>query len=417
MTSFVGRHSELSTLRRLLSDARLVSLIGPGGIGKSRLAIELARNLDKQYADGIWWVDLTSTTDPADLPGAIASALPLHGAGPAAERIVSWLAHKSALLVLDNCEQLVGSVAQFTEACLKRDPNLTIVATSREALGVAGETRLLIGPMNAEEAVTLFEERRLLVQPKSHIADSDREVVEDICNRLDNLPLAIEMAAARLDMMTEADLLANLTDRFRVLRAGTRSAPERHQALVATIDWSYRLLREDESKLFRRVSVFRGGFTLNGAQAVCADHETSVLEALGGLVRKSMVIAERTEMLGTRYRLLESLRAYAESALHETGDAPMTLRKHYEYFSLVIAAPPGGSSLVSDPVADEASKRAELENFYAAVTWARDNTDDMGMEMATKVAYYPFGDIASAQRRLLDLLDRSPADGKVRIRV
>ena len=258
--------------------------------------------------------------------------LELPGRGSAQDVVASWLAARKALLVLDNCEHLVADCATFSQRALERCTQLNI-ATSREPLGVPGEARWPVAPLRDPDAVQLFEARARLVSPDFKMATGNLEPVTRICERLDRLPLAIEMAAARLDVMSEQELLTNLNDRFRFLTSGTRTAPQRQQTMAAAIDWSYRLLTDHEARLFRRLAVFQGGFTAEGAGAVCSDGiETNLIDVLARLVQKSMVVADRLDS-GTRFRLLESHHDFASERLRESGELDAMQKSHFDYFN------------------------------------------------------------------------------------
>jgi predicted ATPase/DNA-binding CsgD family transcriptional regulator len=414
LTSFVGRNAELSALKSLLARSRLVTLTGAGGSGKTRLAVELGRACLGDWPGGVWWVELAPVDDPSQVPSAVAAALQLPELGQAQEVVTEWLAARRAVLVLDNCEHLVAACAEFCQAALQSCPELTIIATSREALGVPGEHRWSVSSMPATDAVRLFEARAQLIAPDYTVTPGNLETATQICEHLDGMPLAIELAAARLDMLTEHELLAQLSDRFRLLKAGSRTAPQRQQTMMATIDWSHRLLTEDEALLFRRLSVFRGGFTLESAQAVCADGIAgSALDALAGLVRKSMVVAERAERPRSRYRLLESQLAYAEDRLRETGELELVRRRHYEYFQESLTARtlcPPSQNLAAYGRADWIAQ--ESGNLWAALAWARNNADDLGLSFAVD-----FGprDFTQIRRLLADLLSHSLTQGTVRV--
>jgi len=413
LTTFVGRRAELSALKSALARSRMITLTGAGGSGKTRLAAELGRACLGLRPGGVWWVELAPVDDPRQVPGAVVAALQLPGQGPAQQVVTAWLAARRGVLVLDNCEHLVGACAEFCQAALQRCPDLTIVATSRESLGVPGEVRWPVSSMPATEAVQLFEARAQLVAPNYKVTPSNLETVTQICGRLDGMPLAVELAAARLDMLTEQELLAHLTDRFRLLKSGSRNAPERQQTMMATIDWSYRLLSQDEALLLRRLSVFRGGFTLESAQAICGDGiSAGVLDVMAGLVRKSMVVADHAEGSRSRYRLLESQLVFAEDRLRETGELEVARRRHYQYYRECLAArTPWTPS--RNPAAGFVDWIAqESGNLWAALEWARDNADDLGLSFA--VDYGP-RDFTQARSFLADLLARSPSQGKVRV--
>jgi non-specific serine/threonine protein kinase len=345
------------------------------------------------------------------MPGAVVASLQLPGRGAARDLLAAWLAPRQSALVLDNCEHLVTACAEFSQAMLERCAQLTIIATSREPLRVAGEARWPVPPLAARDARDMFEARARSVFPQFEVAASNRQVVTEICERLDRMPLAIELAAARIGTMTEQELLGQLSDRFRVLRGGFRTAPERLQTMSAAIDWSYRLLSEDEAMLFRRLSVFRGGFTLENAEAICAEGTTaSTLDLVAGLVQKSMVVAERSKGSAGRYRLLESQLAYAEDRLREAGEFDRIHERHYRYFSDRVSA--GGirfGRLMAAWMAPESS------NMWAALGWARDHAEDMGLGLAAQLTYDTFGDLAQMRILLEELLRVSPAGASVRM--
>ena len=395
LTSFVGREAELRSLKELLGRSRMVTLTGTGGSGKTRLAAEVAKANASLWPDGVWWIELSGTDD---VSGAVVATLELPGRGSAQDVIASWLAARKALFVLDNCEHLVAECATFSQRLLERCAQLTIIATSREALGVPGEARWPVAPLRDLDALQLFEARARLVSPDFKMATGNLDPVTRICNRLDRLPLAIEMAAARIDVMSEQELLSNLNDRFRFLTSGTRTAPQRQQTMAAAIDWSHRLLTENEARLFRRLAVFQGGFTAGGAEAVCADViETNVIDVLARLVQKSMVVADRFDR-GTRFRLLESHHEFASGRLRESGELEAMQKSHYDYFS----------SRHWGPV--------ESANFWHAVSWARENAQDGGLGLALEIADSDFGHQARAGTLILDLLEHSKPTETLRVK-
>jgi predicted ATPase/DNA-binding CsgD family transcriptional regulator len=395
LTSFVGREAELRSLKRLLSTSRLVTLTGTGGAGKSRLASELAAANSSLWPDGVWWIELAATDD---VSGAAVASLELPGLGPAQEVVASWLAARKALLVLDNCEHLVADCATFCHRVLERCPGLNIIATSREALGVPGEARWPVSSLRDPDAALLFEARARLVSPDYKIATRNLDSVTRICERLDGLPLAIEMAAARIDVMSEQELLTNLNDRFRFLTSGTRTAPQRQQTLSAAIDWSHRMLSDDEARLFRRLAVFQGGFTPESAEAVCSDGvEPNLIDLLARLVQKSMVVADRLDS-GTRFRLLESHHEFANARLRESGELEAMQKRHYDYFNLRHWEP------------------VESANFWSAVGWGRENAADDGLALALEIADSDFGHQARAGELILDLLEHSKPSATLRVK-
>ncbi|TME22953.1 MAG: LuxR family transcriptional regulator [Chloroflexi bacterium] len=365
LTSFVGREAELRALKALVRNARLVTLTGTGGAGKSRLAAEVAGAAREAWPDGIWWVELAAETD---VGAAVVANLELPGRGSPQQVASSWLAPRRVLLILDNCEHLVAECASFAHALLERCPQLTILATSREPLGVPGEVRWPVSSLGDPDALSLFEARARLVVPGFKVASPNREPVAAICDRLDRLPLAIEMAAARLDIMSERELLSNLTDGFRLLASGARTVPERQQTMAAAIDWSHRLLTADEAQLFRRLAVFHGGFTLDAVRSICSDAAGDSVGVLTGLVQKSMAVAERLEDGSTRYRLMEKWKA------------------------------------------------RESANFWAALDWAREKVDDAGLTLAIELAESEFFDQARLRNVLIDRLERATAKDQARAR-
>ena len=396
LTSFVGREAELRSLKTLVRTSRMVTLIGTGGAGKSRLAAEVARATRDAWPDGVLWVELAAESD---VGGAVVANLELPGQGSPEQVVSSWLASRRALLILDNCEHLVAECAVFAQGLLERCPELTVLATSREPLGVQGEVRWPVSSMGDPDALSLFEARAKLVSPNFKVATPNREPVAAICDRLDRLPLAIEMAAARLDVMSERELLANLNDGFRLLASGSRTVPERQQTMAAAIDWSHRLLSPQEARLFERLAVFQGGFTLEAARAVCSEPGVeSVLASLASLVQKSMVVPEKLDDGSTRYRLLESHHDYALDKLRESGEIDDFQRRHHDYF------------------ASQRWKRRESANFWAAVSWARDNTDDAGLALAVELAESEFSDQARMRTLLMDRIGRAPKRDAVRAR-
>ncbi len=396
LTSFVNREAELRALKPLVRSSRIVTLIGTGGAGKSRLAAEVAKANHDAWPDGAWWIELAAETG---VGGAVVASLELPGRGAPEDVVASWLATRRALLILDNCEHLIAECARFSQLLLERCPELTILATSRESIGVPGEVRWTVASLGDPEAVALFEARARLVSPEFKVGPDNREPVVAICSRLDGLPLAIEMAAARLDLMSERELLANLNDRFQLLASGARTVPERQQTMAAAIDWSYRLLITDEGQLFRRLAVFHGGFTLEAARAVCSDADgREVLDILRRLAQKSMVVADRLDDGTTRYRLMESHQDFARERLVESGELDQLQRRHYEHFQ----ARPWTAR--------------DSANYWSAADWARDNTDDAGLGLALDLADSEYWDQTRARSLLTDRIARAPARTATRAR-
>ena len=330
LTRLIGRGPELARIRNLMETERLVTLTGSGGCGKTRLAVEFALEWLTIGADGVWFVDLAPLAEAALVPHLVLTSIGAREVPgqPVLATLASCLGPRSALLVFDNCEHVIEACAELAESLLQECPGLRVLATSREALGVGGEVKFRVpslafpsahdGPMTVEaignyEAVRLFVDRARLVQPDFSLTAATSESVAQVCCQLDGIPLAIELAASRLNVLSPNDLLARLEDRFQLLAAATGRRPTRHQALRATVDWSYQLLTDSEKLLFMRLSVFAGGFTLAAAEDMGSDEgveSTEILDLLARLSDKSLVVCEEPAV-GVRYRLLDTLRHYA----------------------------------------------------------------------------------------------------------
>ncbi|MFG1666445.1 BTAD domain-containing putative transcriptional regulator [Streptomyces sp. Y7] len=345
LTSFVGREPDIEAIRGDLTAARLVTLLGPGGAGKTRLSQEAAERVRDGAPDGVWLAELAPVDDPEAVPEAVLTALGaretvLYGAGAEAmragtdrhddpvDRLAEHCAKRRMVLILDNCEHVVEAAARLVEELLERCPELTVLATSREPLGVPGELLRPVEPLPEPFALRLLADRGAAARPGFRIAD-DPEGCAEICRRLDGLPLAIELAAARLRMLTPRQIADRLDDRFRLLTSGSRTVLPRQQTLRAVVDWSWELLDEDEREVLRRLSVFAGGCDLAAAEAVCGP---AALEALGSLVDKSLVVAAAPGDAGMRYRLLETVAEYAAERLDETGRRAEAERAQLTYY-------------------------------------------------------------------------------------
>jgi predicted ATPase/class 3 adenylate cyclase/DNA-binding CsgD family transcriptional regulator len=349
LTEFVGREAAIADLRHVVESARLVTLTGVGGCGKTRLAVQLAADLVDRYPGGTWWSDLSQVTDPDLIPQVLASALGLRSEPdrPLLETLFDQLREQDTLVVLDNCEHVLGACATFAEQLLCAAPGLSVLATSREPLGITGEVTWRCPSLDGEEAVRLFRARAALVRPGYSFEESEEEAIVTLCERLDGLPLAIELAAARTRLLAPSRISAGLDDRFRLLTGGTRGAVSRQQTLEASVAWSHDLLSEAERTLFRRLSVFAGGFTLEAAEAVGSNGDIdsyAVFGLLGQLVDKSLVQAHTS---GTsRFRMLETLRQYAGHRLVEAGESDAVRDRHLAWFQLLAerAAPQIGGA-------------------------------------------------------------------------
>lgn len=394
LSSFIGRDRELEELRGSLGKHRLVTLTGPGGVGKTRLAVSLANRLSAAYRDGVWLVELGSLNEPGLVSQAVAYALGVRerfGQGPQ-ESIVDALIDQQLLLLLDNCEHLLESCAHVADALLRACPDVTVLTTSRQPLGITGEvicqvstlglparTRPREDSMKAE-AVRLFIERVGLTGSGVVIADENVDLAADICRRLDGLPLAIELAAARVRALGVEQVARHLDDPLHLLTAGNRVAPERQRTLRGTIEWSYRLLTEPEQRFFACLSVFAGGCDLESAEAVFGEdfaNAETALDLLASLVDKSLVCIETSTLGAVRYRMLETLREYARERLQATEQWKHVHEKHARFFS-ALAERIGTEWL--GPHESTAHMRAmcEYDNMRAALRWLIDTSDAEG---------------------------------------
>jgi len=337
LTSFVGRDAEMTQVRALLSDSRLVTLTGAGGVGKTRLALQVAAGVLAEFPAGVWLAELAPLTDPALIPVTVARALRLRDVRGRStmDTITGFLGARRALVLLDNCEHLLDGCARLAEELLRACQGLVILATSREPVVVAGEATWLVPSLPVGgEAVELFADRGRLARPGFAVTAENGEAVAEICRRLDGIPLAIELAAARLRAFTPAEIAAGLHDRFRLLTGGARTAARRQQTLRASVDWSHALLTETERVLLRRLAAFAGGFDLDAARAVAAGdglRPDELLSLLAQLVDKSLVAAEESRE-ATRYRLPETVRQYAAEKLADSGEADQVRTRQRGYF-------------------------------------------------------------------------------------
>lgn len=349
LTSFVGRRREVTEARRLLATSRLVTLTGIGGVGKTRLALRVAAEAQRTFDDGVRLVEFGERRDAQLVTETVAIALGLReqAAVPTTEVLVDYLSTRNLLLVLDNCEHLIDAVAKLAETLLRASPELRILATSREPLAIGGEMVLRVPPMSFPvpdrstplralaqyEAVNLFVERAATAVPGFELTDENRETVVAICSELDGLPLPIELAAARLRAMSVDQVLARLTDRFRLLTGGSRAAPDRQQTLRMSIDWSHELCTPVEQELWRRLSIFPRGFELDAAEEIAAGDLTphALLDVITSLVDKSILICEEHSGI-VRYRLLETLRDYGREHLHAAGEYADLRRRHRDWY-------------------------------------------------------------------------------------
>src|SRR5579863_6627862 len=409
ITSFVGRDFDLLTVAEALAKHRLVTLVGAGGVGKTRLAMQVGADLLDHYEDGVWLIELAPLSDNDLIPSTVASVFHVGEAAnkTITESIVHALKARRALIIFDNCEHVVEPAARLIDAILRSCPHIRIIATTRQGLGIAGEVVHRVaslavpessGRLTAEDAmrhgaIALFVERAIAATESFRLTDENAPVVARLCNRLDGIALAIELAAPRLKALSLEQLEARLSERFRILTGGSRTALPRQQTMRALVDWSYDLLTSDEKTLFRRVAVFAGGWSLDAASAICSDEkieEWAVLDLLQSLVDKSMVVAKLSGS-EQRYRLLESTRQYAHELLEKSGELePMQVR-HAQWFlefakrveSLRDSTPTKAGLALIDP---------DLDNVRAALDWALAERHDieLGSALAANIYEYWF---------------------------
>ena len=416
LSSFVGRRSELEELSGAVRSSRLVTLTGPGGVGKTRLAVEAAAILREEHRDGAWLVEFASVTEPAGVARAVAGALGAAVVGlvgppspdSTAELIVRFLAGRSLVVVFDNCEHVIGQTAALAETLAGTVPGLRLIATSREPFGVPGEVLVPVGPLALPAAVELFVDRARAVRPGFTADGHTRPVIDDICRRLDGLPLAVELAAARLRSLTLATLAERLDDRFRLLTVGARTALPRQQTLRAVVDWSYDLLFEDERRLFARLSVFAGGCDLDAAEAVCADDQVpigEVLDVFSRLVDKSLVAAPDAGR-DARFIQLQTLWQYGRDRLDESGEADAMCARHAAYYRQMAQDAHEGLRGATGPMWRE-RLTSELGNLRAALDWFIARGDaDAALSLASGMAWLWFinSDVVEGARWLGDAL-------------
>jgi predicted ATPase/DNA-binding SARP family transcriptional activator len=410
LTSFIGRETEVEAIAELLAQNRLVMLMGAGGIGKTALSIQMGQQLVDTFPDGAWLVDLVPISDPALLPQTIAYTLGLRESSnrPISDILLDFLKDKEILLILDNCEHVIQAAAQFSALSLQACSGLKILANSREKLDIAGEFAFSVPPLSIPqvlqtetwvqwhqyEAVRLFVERATAVLPIFQVTPDNIEPLVQICQQLDGIPLAIELAAARVNMLSTKQISARLDDRFRLLTGSGRTVVPRQQTLRALVDWSWELLSETEQALLPRLSVFAGGMNLNAVEAVCASDGLDaydLLDLLTSLVNKSLVVVQREQGQEARYRLLETIRHYAQERLAEAGQVEKFQARHLAYFRQV--AEQAEQELVKpDQAAWIQMLERELDNIRAALGWALKIDVEAGLQiMAALWRFWLFG--------------------------
>jgi non-specific serine/threonine protein kinase len=473
MTSFIGREREIVEVSRLLGGTRLLTLTGTGGCGKTRLALQVAASAATDHTDSVALVEFAALTDPALVPSAVLGALRLReeASRPISDTLIDHLVPRPCLLVMDNCEHLLDGVAVLAESLLRACPGLRILATSRQPLGIGGETAWRVLPLTippatdgdsatdalvpngssatrgllAYESVRLFVDRAAAASPGFSLTDQNAAAVAEICRRLDGIPLALQLAAARIRAMAVEQIAARLDDRLRLLTNGSRTALPRQQTLRGTLDWSYELLSEPERVLLCRLAVFVGGWTLEAAEQVCgalpllpdslpgrgspeqstADEnspfptgkevgggEPDVLDLLTGLVDKSLVVAEARDG-ATRYHPLETLRQYAQERLESSGEADMMRHRHAEcYLALAEEAEPQLRGSRQAVLLERL--KIEHDNLRAALDWLAGHDPELGLRLGAALWRYwdTHGHISEGRERLAALVERGGERGR-----
>src|SRR5687768_8770849 len=419
LTSFIGRENEIAEIKQALTpspspsgrggrECHLVTLTGPGGTGKTRLSLQVAADLLDQFPHGVWFIELAPLTDPDLIPQTILSAIGIsEQSGKPLEVLREYLREKKSLIVLDNCEHLLEASANVANALLNAAPDLKVLASSREALGVKGEASYpvpslslpdikhlpVIEQFSLYEAVRLFIDRALLIAPHFSVDNDNAPFIAQICHRLDGIPLAIELAAARVKILSVEQISARLDDRFRLLTGGAQTLLPRQQTLRALIDWSYDLLSEQERLFLRRLSVFAGGWTLQAAEEVCSGIEGDaiqsydVLDLLSQLVNKSLVmVVEHSQSGERRYRMLETIRQYARDRLLEAGGSEILRQRHLAYF-VKLAAQAGPELYRSNQAFWLNRLDEELDNLRTALEWALATDVESGLRLVAGPIY------------------------------
>ena len=427
-TSFIGRRRQIQAVKSALSSARMVTLVGPGGVGKTRLALRAANDLKRGIPNGVWLVELASLRDPELITKAVMTSLGLRdeSSGWPVTRLIEYIATKRLLLVLDNCEHLLDACALLADAILREAPSLRILATSRQPLAVPGETVIQVGPLSVpdadgrmrpdriaqSEAIALLIERAREAGAAFEVTPDNQAAVVELARRLDGIPLAIELAAVRLRMLGLDQLVERLNDRFHLLVGGSRTAPPRHQTLEATIAWSHDLLGPDERAVLRRLSVFAGSFSLEAAEVVGqAGTATLVLDVLTSLVERSFVVREGTSERA-RYRLHETMREFALLRLREADEEATARDAHLVFYAGLCR-----SAGVTRELASLDEVDVEADNIRAALRHSLADPDgaDVGLEMAVGLGHYwRYRAVSEGTLWIEALLGRPGSDDAVR---
>lgn len=433
LTSFVGRAPDLASALHILSSAALLTVTGPGGVGKTRFAVQVGVELLDEFEDGAWIIDLGSLADPDLVSQTVAAALGVsERSGLSLDAaLVEHVRGRRILLLLDNCEHLLDACARTAHELLRNSPSLRIIATSREPLGISGENQLQLAPLAspdpaavrgadealASDAVRLFVDRALAVHPGFALTDRNAAAVCQICRRLDGIPLAIELAAARVRALPVDQIASRLDDRFRLLTGGSRMAVTRHQTLRATLDWSYDLLSAEERAVLRRLSVFAGGMSLEAAEQVCAGTTIArddVLDLMARLVDKSLLVLDESGP-SSRYRLLDMVRQYAREQLLESNEAEEAFERHRDWFLELVERAKADFFRGPDPAETLAEFDREHDNLRAALEWSASEPSGAGPGLRLAAGLWRYWEIRGYLVEGRRWLDRTLAatDGEV----
>ncbi|MDQ1458454.1 MAG: hypothetical protein QOH28_4074 [Actinomycetota bacterium] len=426
LTSFIGRDAEIARLRKAVEEHRLVTITGVGGVGKTRLALQAGAEAIGNFPDGVWLTELAAALDGDAMASVVASAFSIEPRGGMSllDSIVEALRSRELLWLLDNCEHLVDPAARLVDRVLRAAPGVSVLATSREGLDVDGEHIVALRSLrtsdvnsveaiNESDAVRLFVDRAEAVRSRFTLDASNAATVNELCVRLDGIPLAIELAASRAASLGVDEILTLLDERFRLLTGGRRVALERHQTLRATVDWSYSLLNDDERTVFARLATFTGSFDTRAVRAVVADEQLDswrVLDALDGLVRKSMVTTEEQPDGSVRYQMLETMRQYARERIDESNEGDRCRRRHLDHY-VGVTIEIGDGLMTAEELDARARLMTELDNIRAACIWALDTGDirsllqvAMALDEERMIGNAPIGLFANRALALKDSL-------------
>jgi predicted ATPase/class 3 adenylate cyclase len=405
LTSFIGREQEIDELKKLITDHRMITLTGSGGAGKTRLALQMAADLLSLFSGGVWFVELAPLVDPALVVQTLLTVFKLRedpqGHRTSLEILQDYLRSRTLLLILDNCEHLIEACAQVSERLLRACPKLKILASSREALGIPGEISYRVPslrtPSPAEllnlehpleiDSIRLFVERGTTAKPDFHLTIENTLFVAQICSRLDGIPLAIELAAARVKVLSPEQIASRLDDRFRLLTGGARTALPRQQTLRAMIDWSYSLLSDPEKTVFRRLAVFTGGWTIEAAEFVCGEGRQGpdILDLMARLVDKSLVISEESSS-GIRYHRLETIRQYSRERFFETDEVETIRDRHLAYYVKLAEEIERGLQRPARKLWAQRSE-ADQENLQTAIEWGLNRDPESSLRIAVSMIF------------------------------